>query len=230
MRGVRHDALRGLLEAQGPLLGLIGLIFGIYIFQELNGPGWDFPFMAVPARVVEAWEHLKQGVFGMDELKALGPLVTCAFLHGSPEHVIYNMLALWIFAALIAELIGHRWVFAIFFITAITASIFHTMLNADSPIPMLGASGAVMGFEGFYLALSMRWHLPAPHIWPMSRPISPGQLAMAGVIGIYFDFSAIMHKTASHTAYGAHLGGFVGGLVLAALLPLRPRGATPRHD
>jgi membrane associated rhomboid family serine protease len=229
MRGVRYDPLRGLLEAQGPLLGLIALIFGIYVFQETGTPGWDLPFMAVPARVVEAWQHLREGAAGMEDLKAFGTLVSCAFLHGSPEHVIYNMLAMWIFAALIAELIGHRWVFAIFILTAFAASIFHSVLNPQSPNPSLGASGAVMGFEGFYLGMAMRWHLPTPHIWPMSRPISPLQLAMAGVVGIYLDFTAIMSKSQEHIAYGAHLGGFAGGLVLASLLPLRPRGATVRH-
>lgn len=229
MRGVRHDALRGLLEAQGPLLGLIGLIFGIYIFQALNGPGWDMPFMAVPARVVEAWEHIQGGVFGMDEVKALGPLVTCAFLHASPEHVIGNMLGLWIFAALAAELVGHRWVFAVFLITAFTGSLFHVALNAHENVPSLGASGAVMGFEGFYLGMAVRWRLPTPHIWPMSRPVSPTQLAMVGVIYTYFDFTSLMSKVPGNIAYGAHLGGFVGGVVLASLLPRLPRGATVRH-
>lgn len=229
MRGVRHDPVRALLEAQGPLLALISLIFGIYFYQEAGPAGWDLPFMAVPTQIVAAWEHLREGAFGIEDLKAFGTLVSCSFLHGSPEHVIYNMLALWIFAALIAELIGHRWVFAVYFLTDIAGSIFHVVLNANEPIPMLGASGAVMGFEGFYLGMAIRWHLPAPHIWPMARPISPVQLAMAGVIGIYFDLSAVMGRSQESVAYGAHLGGFVAGLVMAALLPMRPRGATLRH-
>jgi len=229
MRGVRYDPVRGLLEAQGPLLGLIALIFGIYIYQVTDGPGWYMPFMAVPTHVVEAWQHLRGGSAGPEELKTFGTLVSYAFLHGSPEHVIYNMLAMWIFAALIAELIGHRWTFAIFFVTAITGAIFHIVLNSQEQTPMLGASGAVMGFEGFYLGMAVRWHLPTPHIWPLSRPISPTQLAMAAVVGIYFDFNAIMSHSQEHIAYGAHLGGFVGGLVMASLLPMRPRGATLRR-
>ena len=229
VRGVRHDPLRALLEAQGPLLGLIVLIFSIFILQETKGPAWYLPFMTVPAAVVESWQNLRSGSFDIEDLKTFGTLVSYAFLHGSAEHVIYNMLALWIFAALVAELIGHRWMFGIFLVTAVAGAIFHVALNAHELNPMLGASGAVMGFEGFYLGMAMRWQLPAPHIWPMARPVPPLQLAVLGVIGVYFDFSAVMSKSPSHVAYGAHLGGFVAGLVLAALLPLRPRGAHLRH-
>lgn len=226
---MRYDATRGLFEAQGPLLGLIAVIFGIYFFQVLGGREWYLPFMCVPAQVTEAWEHLKTGAFGMGDAKAFGTMITCAFLHGGPDHVIYNMLFLWIFAALVAELIGHRWMLGIFLVTALTASAFHVVMNPGDPTPMLGASGALMGFEGFYLGMAIRWHLPEPHIWPMSRPISPGRLAAVGILGIYFDLSSIMERVDSNVAYGAHIGGFVGGIVLAALAPLRPRGATLRR-
>ena len=229
MRGTRYDATRGLLEAQGPLLGLIAVIFGIYVFQEIQGDGWYLPFMAVPAKVTEAWQHLREGAFTLRDAGAFGTLLTCSILHGSVDHVLYNMLMLWIFAALVAEMIGHRWMFGIYLFTALTASIFHVALNAQEMTPMLGASGALMGFEGVYLGMSMRWHLPTPHIWPMSRPVSPAQLAAVGVVGVFFDYTSLMSPADSNVAYGAHLGGFVGGLVLASLAPLRPRGASVRH-
>ena len=43
------------------------------------------------------------------------------------------------------------------------------------------------------------------------------------------DYTSLISHSASHVAYGAHLGGFVGGLVIAVLAPLRPRGARLRH-
>ena len=229
MRGLRYDATRGLMEAQGPLLGLITVIFGIYFFQEWQGEDWYRRYMCVPLEVTEAWQHLAAGSLGWEDAKAFGTMITCAFLHGSPDHVIYNMLFLWIFAALVAELIGHRWMFGIFFLTAFTASVFQVVLDPHSPIPGLGASGALMGFEGAYLGMSMRWHLPEPHVWPMSRPVSPARLAIVGIVGVFFDVTSIMGHVESNIAYGAHVGGFVGGMLLAALAPLRPRGATFRH-
>jgi len=228
MKEIRYDSTRGLLHAQGPLLGLIAVIFGIFVFQQIRGLEWYIPYMAVPGPVTESWEHLKTGDFSIENLKRFGTLLSCAFLHASPEHIIANMLFLWIFAALAAELLGHRWMLGIFVFTAFTGSIFHVMLNPDSMNTMLGASGAVMGFEGAYLGLAMRWHLPEPHIWPMSRPVPPGQLALVGVAGVIIDYTSLMSHAPGNIAYGAHLGGFVGGLLLTAVFAPKPRAAQIR--
>lgn len=228
MKEIRYDSTRGLIHAQGPLLGLIAVIFGIFVFQQIRGVEWYVPYMAVPGQVTAAWELLKAGDYSVENLRRFGTLVSCAFLHASPEHIVFNLLFLWIFAALVAELLGHRWMFAIFLFTAFTGSVFHTMLNPHDFIPMLGASGAVMGFEGAYLGLAMRWHLPEPHIWPMSRPVPPGQLALVGVAGVVIDYTSLMGQSASNVAYGAHLGGFVGGLLLTAVFAPKPRGAKVR--
>lgn len=228
MREIRHDATRGLIHAQGPLLGWIAVICGIFVFQQIKGVEWYLPYMAVPGQVAESWERLKAGDVSVENLKRFGTLLSCAFLHASPEHIVYNLLFLWIFAALAAELLGHRWMLGIFVFTAITGSIFHVMLNPADLTPMLGASGAVMGFEGAYLGMAMRWQLPEPHVWPMSRPVPPGQLALVGVAGVVIDYTSLMSHSPGNVAYGAHLGGFVGGLVLAALFAPKPRGAKVR--
>ena len=228
MRGIRHDATRGLLHAQGPLLGLIALIGGVFALQQIRGIEWYLPLMAVPGQLVESWREVQSGDLSADHLKRFGTLVSCAFLHASPEHLVYNLLFLWIFAALAAELLGHRWMLAIFVFTALTGSIFHTALNATDFTPMLGASGAVMGFEGAYLGMAVRWRLPDPHVWPMARPVPPGRLALVGVAGVSLDYFSLMSRAASNVAYGAHLGGFVGGLLLVAAFAPRPRGAAHR--
>jgi membrane associated rhomboid family serine protease len=224
---MRDDAFSHLLRDQGPLLGLIATMFGIFLFQEIHGREWYFSFMAKPAMIADSWQQLRAGVAGMTDLKTFSTLLTCAFLHASAEHIVYNMLILWIFAALVVELIGARWMFAIFLFTALTGSIFHVVLNAGKAVPMLGASGAVMGFEGAYLGLATRWRLPEPHIWPMSRPVPAAQLALIGVAGVVIDYYSLMTHVAGNIAYGAHLGGFVGGLVLTALAAPMPR--TARH-
>lgn len=225
---MRDDAFSHLLRDQGPLLGLIAAMFGIFVLQETRGIEWYFSFMARPALITESWQNLRAGVAGMDDLKTFSTLLTCAFLHATPEHIVYNMLYLWVFAALAAELLGTRWMFGIFLVTALTGSIFHVVLNAGKAVPMLGASGAVMGFEGAYLGLATRWHLPDPHIWPMSRPVPAAQLAVIGVVGMIFDYVSLMSHAPGNIAYGAHLGGFVGGLVLTALAAPKPRGAHHR--
>jgi membrane associated rhomboid family serine protease len=139
------------------------------------------------------------------------------------------MLFFWIFGALIVELLGWRWMLLIFGLTAIAGGIGHVMLNRESFIPMLGASGAVMGFEGAYLGLATRWSLPDPHVWPMSRPIAPSQLGLLAAAGVALDYFGIMSAQDSGIAYGAHVGGFTMGLLLGALVAPRPNGAGVIH-
>lgn len=218
---------RSLLKTQGALLVLILGISLIFLLQALLGEGFYGKYMAVPADVLAEWNHLRERNFQDIAWIEIFTLISAALLHGSAEHLIGNMIFLWIFAALAVELLGSRVMLFTFFFTAITGNLVHIALNPDSFNPLLGASGAVMGFEGLYLAIAVRWYLPDPHVWPMARPIPPSRLAMVGIIGLIFDF---MGYTSGGTgiAYGAHFGGFIGGLFLGSFLVKMPRFALPR--
>ena len=205
------------------MLGLIVFICLVFGWQEVGGVAY-VPYMMVPSEIVDAWNSAKAGDF---EVKAFFPVLSCAFLHGGFEHVFFNMIYLWIFGALAVELVGNKWMLITFFFTAICGSIFHVVMNAESPIPTLGASGSVMGFEGLYLGMAVRWHLPDPHIWPMARPIPPAHLAGLGILGLVMDFMGFLGGNLG-VAYSAHLGGFVGGLVLGAVAVPMPRLAHRR--
>jgi membrane associated rhomboid family serine protease len=212
---------RALIKAQGPLLGLIAGMTLVFILQSVLGEEAYSAFMTVPAKVVAAWDGMRAGNFSAANAAQMGTLLSCALLHGGADHLIGNMLFLWIFAVLAVELLGHRWMLAVFVVTAVCGSICHVALNPEEMSPCLGASGAVMGFEGLYLGMAVRWHLPDPHVWPMSRPISPGQLAILGILSLALDFSGFMDG-ASGVAYGAHLGGFIGGIVMGAAIVSKP--------
>lgn len=212
-----------IVQEQGPLLALILLILAFFLCQVLFGPGWFQNLMTVPARISHGWENLLEGNVTAATLLTLGTLLTSAFLHGNVEHVLFNMVFLWIFAALVAELLGHRWMLLIFTVSAVSGSILHSVLNAGDPTPMLGASGAVMGFMGAYLGLAIRWQLPDPHIWPMSRPVPPTNLALLAVIGVVLDVMGIVGREQTNIAYGAHVGGFLAGLFLTSFAGRRLR-------
>ncbi len=219
---------RWIAHKQGPLLGLIVAMFVIYLLQEIAGSGWYARFMAVPGAIAGSWHHVLAGSASAADYRELGTLLSCALLHGSMEHVLYNMLYLWIFAALAADLLGQRWMLLIFVVSAVSGSVCHTLCNASGFIPLLGASGAVMGFEGAYLGLATRWRLPDPQVWPMTRAIPPGQLAALAVCGVLMDYVSLMSHAGGGIAYGAHLGGFAAGLFLTALAAPKPQAATAR--
>lgn len=218
---------RPLLKVQGALLSLIFAIFLIFLLQIVFGEGFYGDLMAVPAEVVEAWNAFRAGDYQNVKWAEFGTLFTAAMLHGGADHIIVNMIFLWIFAALAAELLGQRWMLFIFVFTGICGNILHVALNPTEWIPCLGASGAVMGFEGLYLAMAVRWRLPDPHVWPIARPIAPGRLALIGIMGLAFDFMGYTSGQMG-VAYGAHLGGFIAGLVIGSFVVPMPRTALPR--
>lgn len=213
---------RDFIQRYGLLLGLIVFMVLVFIVQLVVGPDGYRSFMAIPEKIETSWQALLAGEISLGKLLPLGTLLTYAFLHGDPEHLLYNMIFLWMFGALLLELLGKTWLIVLFVITAIAGALAHILLNPGDTIPMLGASGAVMGFEGAYLGMAVRWRLPDPHIWPMARPIPPGHLAAIAVIGIALDFSGIMDHGSTGIAYGAHIGGFLAGLFLTSLI-------IPRH-
>lgn len=216
--------LCSMLREQTIMLGLIVLIcmaFGIQLMYGVEGYG---PYMMVPENIQAAWNA---ALTGHIDFKALLPVFSSAFLHGGFDHLFFNMAFLWLFGALAVELVGNKWMLITFVLTAICGSLFHVVMNAESSIPTLGASGAVMGFEGLYLGMAVRWKLPDPEIWPMANPIPPANLAFLGIMGLVMDYMGFLGGNLG-VAYSAHLGGFVGGVVLGAAIVPMPRSARLR--
>ncbi len=216
--------LRSVFREQNIMLGLILVISMIFAAQMMYGPDIYWSYMMVPQKMVVAWNA---ALIGDLDLTAFLPMLTCAFLHGGFDHLLFNMLLLWVFGALAVELVGNKWMLITFVLTAFCGSVFHVVMNPDSTIPTLGASGAVMGFEGLYLGMAVRWHLPDPEIWPIARPIPPAQLAALGIIGLIMDYMGFLGGNLG-VAYSAHLGGFVGGILLGSTIVPMPRVARPR--
>lgn len=224
MNGRVHELIR----KQRTLLGLILLMVVIFVWQLIvEMPGYR-PFTLVPEEIAGAWEKLRNGGFDSGDLSIFGTMISSEFLHADASHIVNNMLFLWIFAALAVELLGSTWMLILFFATAFSASLGHTLIDPESTIPTLGASGVVSGFAGVYLGMSVRWKLPDPHIFPIARPIPPANLAILAVVFFAVDLGRAMNASQSGVAYGAHLGGFMLGLFLACFVVPKPRLAEPR--
>lgn len=217
------------MRAQGVLLGLIVLMILLFFAQKLGPEGWDALFMATPGSVIDSWHHLREGAADVVDAWQFGTLLSCAFLHGDVFHLSGNMLYLWGFGALASELLGWRWMLTIFVLSALGASTAHVIIERESWIPMLGASGAISGFMGAYLGMALRWDLPDPHIWPMAAPIEPWKLAALAAVFVAMDYHSMFSGTAGDIAVGAHIGGFTTGLLLTAFVAPMPRIARPRR-
>ena len=207
--------------SQKVLLGLIILIFAVFLGQILT-PELFIGRKSVPADLSLAWNQLISGNVSSETFLTLSTTLSATLMHGGWDHIIYNMLFLWVFAGLVGELLGTRWMLAIFLLTGISGYIGDAILRSGSPIPALGASGAVMGFEGAYLGLAVRWSLPDPKIWPIAHAIPPIRLMILAGVGFALDISGVIGG-ASGIAHGAHLGGFVVGLFLTSFVARSPR-------
>jgi membrane associated rhomboid family serine protease len=154
-------------------------------------------------------------------------VITSMFMHGSWMHLIGNMIFLFAFGAALELALG-RFAFALFYLTGgLAAEAGHTLFDPSSPIPSLGASGAISavmaGFLMLFPAAKLRtllWPLPPILVW-LRANILIFVLLMFQVLEAYFVLSAY-GKEGGGVAYFAHFGGFLFGLLLLKLVTDKP--------
>ncbi len=148
---------------------------------------------------------------------------TSMFLHAGWGHLIGNLLYLWVFGNNIEAAMG-RVKFLIFYLLCGVAAVFAQALpDTDSIIPMVGASGAISGVLGAYILLypQVTVHVIVPILlYPMRV-----QLSALVVLALWFGmqlFSSFMSSgEGGGVAFGAHIGGFIAGIVLVGLFKRR---------
>jgi membrane associated rhomboid family serine protease len=195
------------------VIALIGLSVGVFVFELLNGR-FIGEFAVVPASLKAAFDN----GFGADSVWATRKLFTAIFLHSDEQHLIYNMVFLWAFGFLCSKELGKWTTLFLFLICGAIGNAVQCWLNWNSPVPIIGASGGIMAYEGIYLAIAIRWSLPDPDVWPLAQPVPPARMAAFGVVGFGFDFYSLMSHDTSRVAYGAHIGGFASGFLIAWLI------------
>lgn len=159
--------------------------------------------------------------------EALWGLVTHMFLHAGFMHIIGNMLFLWIFGDNLEEQMGHLGFLAFYLACGLAAAAAQIVAAPFSPIPMVGASGAIAGAMGGYLLLFPRARVDIVAIFIVFFKVFT--LPAWVVLGIWFALQLFGGFTVTGdqggVAYWAHAGGFIAGLVLAVPLFLRRGGA-----
>ena len=81
---------------------------------------------------------------------------TSMFVHGGLAHLVGNLLFLWIFGDNVEDRLGHGRFLAFYFLCGVIAALAQLVLDPDSTVPMVGASGAIAGVMGAYLVLYPR--------------------------------------------------------------------------
>ncbi len=149
-------------------------------------------------------------------MPAYGTLISSMFLHGGWMHLIGNMLYLWIFGNNIEDVMGHGRFIVFYVICGVLAALSHALIDPESTIPMVGASGAISGILGAYLLLYP--HARVLVLVPFGL-IGTFNVPAAMVLGLWFLmqlFSGGMSlgNQGGGVAFFAHIGGFLAGMAL----------------
>jgi membrane associated rhomboid family serine protease len=211
----------------------VGIIIActlVYVWQHLllsnvGAQQAAYAFGLVPA-VLTGREVLPPEIAVIPEW---GAILTSMFMHGGFWHLAGNMLYLWIFGNNIEDAMGHVR-FLIFYVICGVAAVFAQVLpNPGSIVPMVGASGAISGVLGAYMLLYPRARvllgLPLGFLI-----LQLGRFPAIWVLAAWFGMQLIMGTVASTqasgvsqggVAFGAHIGGFIAGLVLVTFFKRR---------
>jgi membrane associated rhomboid family serine protease len=169
------------------IIGIIVVCAIVFAGEQVRHTSFAEDYGAVPAAISPEFRALAQGDLSISTLRNLSRLVTAIFLHGGPEHIIFNMVFLWTFGYLNSQTLGQWWALVIFLVCGIIGNVAQVILEGESQISIIGASGAISGFEGAYLGLAMRWQLPWPEVWPLAHPVPPMQLGAFAILGFLGD-------------------------------------------
>ena len=220
-----------------PLINYFFIIANILVFVFLQDIGtnekFTYSFSLVPEEIVSGKDIVTDGGVYSDPqsgeriyVTGLQPtpypvyitFFTSMFMHGGIAHLFGNMLFLFIFGDNIEHRLGHLRYFFFYFIVGIFASASHIivtyMFGGNTLIPVLGASGAISGVLAAYLVLYPKKRVRVLLFYFLT------EVPAVFAIGLWFVFQLVSGigmlggGIESGVAYGAHIGGFISGLLL----------------
>jgi len=131
-------------------------------------------------------------------------LITSAFTHVEVLHIGFNMLALWFLGPQLEQVLGRARFVALYLLSALAGS---ALVYATAPVyqPTVGASGAVFGLMGALLVVALRMR------------------ANVSSILVWIGINAVLTISVPNISWQGHLGGFIGGVLVASVIVWAPR-------
>lgn len=220
-----------------PFVNYAFIGINILVFVLLQGLGgndsFSYAFSLVPREITEGIDLsgvqvIRDSLGNTGEVRHFEtPLpvyfnfLSSMFMHGDIMHILGNMLFLWIFGDNLENLLGHVRFAAFYIVCGLAAAVAQIVMDTDSIIPMLGASGAISGVLGGYVLLFPQRQVRAI-IFNFLTTV-PAFVA----IGIWIAYQMIVgYLTPAGTggvAYAAHIGGFIAGVALIKVFAMGRR-------
>jgi membrane associated rhomboid family serine protease len=204
--------------------GLMAACIGVYVYQaltELQDPrAGDLVIRGygmIPADIIRG--------------RHLWTLLSSMFMHGGIFHLLGNMLYLWIFGDNVEDALGHLPYLLAYLFAGLVGSLLQILIMPNSPVPTIGASGAISGVMGAYFVLFPRARVLT--LIPIFFFIRLIYLPAPILLGFWILFQVLYGCSSvpgmgGGVAYFAHIGGFVSGLILG--LAVRNRVRRPWYE
>jgi membrane associated rhomboid family serine protease len=163
-----------------------------------------------------------------DEPRNILTPITSMFLHGGWGHVLGNCLFFWVFGNNIEDSMGRIRFLVFYLVCGLAAAAAHVLMQPSSPVPTVGASGAISGILGAYLVLYPRVRVRMLFFFLFFIRVIPipawavllwwfGWQLIAGLP----ELTSMRPEVSSGVAVWAHIGGFIAGIVLVKLFENR---------
>jgi membrane associated rhomboid family serine protease len=201
------------------LIVLNALVFVYQISLEVGGAegaraaqAFVEEFGLVPCRLTGACR------VGSEVPAPILTIFTSMFMHGGLFHIGGNMLYLWIFGNNVEDTLGHGRYLLFYLLSGIAAALAQTVVGPSSTVPMIGASGAISGVLGAYIVLYPRANVLVA--LPLLIVFYTLRVPAWVVLGMWFVgqlLSSLSAPQGAGVAFGAHIGGFLAGVVLIRL-------------
>jgi membrane associated rhomboid family serine protease len=165
-------------------------------------------------------------------------VATSMFLHGGWLHLIGNMLSLWIFGDNVEDRLGHGRFILFYLLCGTLAALAHVWADPLSPLPTIGASGAIAGIMGAYFVLYP--HSRVLTLLPIFIFIQIVEVPAVVFLGLWFllqlvsgvgsQLAATTGEAVGGIAFWAHIGGFAVGALLVKLMARPERAQIDWYD
>jgi rhomboid family protein len=215
-----------------PVVTLAIIAINVVVWVFVEGAGFQSGLVAdavcrygmIPAEIT----HMTGGLAGI----SLGPgsacrfggltwqtLLTSMFLHGSWLHLLGNMWFLWVFGNNIEDSMGHARFVVFYLLVGLIAGAAQLFSGPRSPVPTVGASGAISGVMGAYLLLYPRVRIKTLLILVIFITIIyvPAWFILLEWFAIQLFEKWMTPASMASVAYSAHIGGFLAGLLFITL-------------
>ncbi len=201
-----------------PIVSYSIIFFCIIIFiaqlglNEIELREFTYSYGLIPS-VLMGIDQLPENI---NKISPIGTIFTSMFMHGGWMHLIGNMLYLWIFADNIEDDLGTLNFVIFYFASGVGAAMSQVLVDINSQIPMIGASGAIGGVLGAYLI-----NYPNTRVLvliPLGFFSQLIKIRALYVLGFWFILqfinSFLSSSSGGGVAYAAHIGGFISGIIL----------------